>query len=52
MKKKYLLTGLMLLISIISFAQSNGSIQGTVNDEDGQPIDFANILIKGTEVFY
>jgi len=49
MTKKCLLTGLMLLFGLASFAQSNGSIQGTLKSEDGEPISFANILIKGTE---
>jgi iron complex outermembrane receptor protein len=39
----------MLLLSIASFAQANGSIKGTLKDEDGKSIEFANILIKGTE---
>jgi len=50
MIRQYLLIGIMLLLGIASYAQSNGSIQGNLKGEDGEPISFANILIKGTEI--
>jgi len=49
MIRQFLFTGLMLLLSIASYAQSNGSIQGNLKGEDGESISFANVLIKGTE---
>ncbi|NJO87788.1 MAG: TonB-dependent receptor [Chloroflexia bacterium] len=49
MIRQFLFTGLMLLLSIASYAQSNGSIKGKLKGEDGEPISFANIQIKGSD---
>ncbi|MEP0265289.1 TonB-dependent receptor [Dokdonia sp.] len=49
MKQFFLFT--MLLLSLVTQAQENGSIAGTLTDKesaDGQPLPFASVIIKGT----
>lgn len=50
MKQK--ISFLFLLVSIISFAQSKGTISGVITDKDANNValPFANVLVKGTSV--
>ncbi|WP_406685573.1 TonB-dependent receptor [Seonamhaeicola sp. MEBiC1930] len=45
MKKQYVILFFALVISVLGFAQ-NGNIQGTVIDEKGLAVPFANVLIE------
>jgi len=47
---KHLLIVFILLISSFSIAQGSGTISGTLSDNEtgGQPLPFANVIIKGT----
>jgi len=47
---KHILIVFTLLISSLTLAQSTGTISGTLSDNEtgGQPLPFANVLIKGT----
>jgi len=45
MKKQYIFILFALLCSIISFGQ-NGNIQGSIIDEKGLSIPFANVVIE------
>ncbi|MFY7890073.1 MAG: TonB-dependent siderophore receptor [Spirosomataceae bacterium] len=44
---KQLFTSLLLLLSLVSFAQS-GSISGNVFTSDGKAAQFVNVILKGT----
>jgi Ca-activated chloride channel family protein len=46
MKKIYFAIALMLLTSITLFSQSSQSLQGTVTDENGEPLMFATVALK------
>ncbi len=50
MKLKLIVT--LLLINLISFAQNKGTISGTLTDKDlnNEPLPFANVIIKGTNI--
>lgn len=50
MKSLFLVAG--LLLSMATYAQSHGSISGTITDTEmnGAPLMFANIELKGTHV--
>ncbi|TRX58410.1 TonB-dependent receptor [Fulvivirga sp. M361] len=45
--KKYFISAFLVLISISSWAQV-GTVKGRVIDSEGQPIGFANIILKNT----
>jgi len=48
MKKfRFVLTALLLMVSVASFAQ-NVAVRGTVTDEKGEAVPFATVQIKGT----
>src|SRR5262245_54641350 len=49
MRKLASLMAMLFLFSAIAIAQSR-TITGTVKDNKGQPIPFANITIKGTNI--
>lgn len=50
MKLKLIVT--LLLINLISFAQNKGTVSGTLTDKDlnNEPLPFANVVIKGTNI--
>ena len=50
MKLKFVL--ITLFICAISFAQTKGTVTGTLLDKESknQPLPFANVLIKGTTI--
>ena len=48
MYRKFLLTSVLLFISMVAFAQSR--ITGYVTDPQGEPIIGANVVIKGTTI--
>lgn len=50
MKLKLIVT--LLLINLISFAQNKGTVSGTLTDKDlnNEPLPFANVIIKGTNI--
>lgn len=48
-KLKILLTAILTLSSTLFFAQSQ-DIKGTITNENGSPLEFVTILIKGTHV--
>lgn len=50
MKFKLIVT--FLLITVLGFAQTKGTITGTLTDKDlnNEPLPFANVVIKGTTV--
>ena len=48
MRKIVSLLTLMLFISIVTWAQ--GKISGTVRDQNGDPVPFATVSVKGTNV--
>lgn len=48
MKKQYVISFFALLFSFMAFAQ-NGNIQGTIIDEKGLVVPFANVLIKSLD---
>ena len=50
MKLKLIVT--FLLINVIGFAQTKGTITGTLSDKDlnNEPLPFANVVIKGTSI--
>jgi outer membrane receptor protein involved in Fe transport len=50
MKFKLIVT--FLLLNVIAFAQTKGTITGTLTDKDlnNEPLPFANVMIKGTSI--
>lgn len=50
MKLKLIIT--LLFINLIGFAQGKGTITGTLTDKDlnNEPLPFANVMIKGTNI--
>ncbi|MFY8009544.1 MAG: carboxypeptidase-like regulatory domain-containing protein, partial [Flavobacterium sp.] len=50
MKLKLIVT--LLLINLVSFAQNKGTVSGTLTDKDlnNEPLPFANVIIKGTNI--
>src|SRR6516162_7067700 len=48
MRKILSLLTLMLFISVVALAQ--GKISGTVRDQNGDPVPFATVNVKGTKV--
>ena len=50
MKKRYLFTVLLFILFINGFAQSNSGVKGTIKTKSGQPLPFAAIAVKGTEI--
>lgn len=42
-------TLVLLLLSVGSYAQNSGQIQGTITTSDGKPAEFISVVIKGTE---
>ena len=48
-KLKIVITAILTLSSTLFFAQ-NHEIKGTITNENGNPIEFATILIKGTQI--
>ena len=48
-KLKIVITAILTLSSTLFFAQSH-EIKGTVTNENGNPLEFATILIKGTHI--
>ncbi|MCV9933195.1 TonB-dependent receptor plug domain-containing protein, partial [Flavobacterium sp. LS1R47] len=48
-KLKILITAILTLTSTLFFAQSQ-DIKGTITNENGSPLEFVTILIKGTHV--
>jgi outer membrane receptor protein involved in Fe transport len=51
-KMKFKLIVTFLLFTVFGLAQSKGTVTGTLTDKDvnNEPLPFANILIKGTEM--
>lgn len=41
---------LAILLLISTFAQSQAILKGTIRDEKGDPLSFANVFIKGTQI--
>ena len=53
MAKRYLLTIFLFILSFYSFAQSvkiNSGVKGIIKTKNGQPLPFAAIAVKGTDV--
>lgn len=50
MKKQFI--AILLLVTAVTFSQTNGSISGTVFDKEveNSPLPFANVFIKGTSI--
>ena len=47
--KNILLLGIMMIISVLSYAQNDNSIKGFVYEKsNGEPVMFANVFLKGT----
>jgi iron complex outermembrane receptor protein len=46
--KSLALTLLMLLSGSVLFAQTTGSVSGTVKTSDGSPAEFVNVMLEGT----
>ena len=42
---RYLITGIFLLVPVLSSGQSS-SIRGNVTDQEGNPVDFATVVIQ------
>src|SRR5689334_14202082 len=38
----------LLLLSLFSYSQNNFKVNGTVNDEQGKPVEAATVTVKGT----
>ena len=50
MKKKHIfMLAIMMIISVLSFAQGDNSVKGFVYEKsNGEPVMFANVYLKGT----
>ena len=49
MNTRLLLFSLILVVSAMVHGQQKGIIQGTIRDSIGDPVEFANVALQGTQ---
>lgn len=49
-KKLLILITIIMLVSVSLFSGTTGKLAGRVKDQDGKPVAYANVLLKGTSI--